>query len=339
MSKVAVSLALFALLTPTAVQAQSVEGFYSGRQAKFFIASAGGGGYDFYSRLVALHLSRHLSGHPTFIMQNMPGAGGIVLANHLYNVAPRDGSEIGMLARAAGTWPLLRPKDKAPRYDATKFNWIGSPQQEVGLLLVRQPSPIKTLADLKTHELILSGTSRAAPPSYYPRLFNKLFGTRFKVVEGYKGSQAALLALERGEVQGHSSGSAAAPLRARIAPWIKQGKIKILAQIGLARDPEYPDVPLITDLAISEADRQAVELVLTQQRMAWPIVAPPGVPPERVKALRDAFDATMNDPAFLTDAAKQKLIINPVSGKEIEALLSRAYATPKDVLARVTAQQ
>ncbi len=315
--------------------AQSVADFYAGRQAKFFIASAGGGGYDFYARLVGRFMARHIPGNPLFVMQNMPGSGGVILANHLYNVAPRDGSEIGMVARAAGTQPLLDPKDKGPRYDATRFNWIGTPQQEVGLLLVRQSSPIRTLADLKTHELILSGTSPVAPTSLYPRLLNRLLGTKLKVVEGYKSSQDALLALERGEVDGHSSGSAAAPLRERIAPWIKDGKVKILAQIGLARDPDYPDVPLILELATTPAERQVLELVLIQQLMAWPVVAPPDVPADRIEALRRAFDKTMTDPDFLAEAARQKLKINPVSGGKISELLARVYATPKDVLERV----
>jgi tripartite-type tricarboxylate transporter receptor subunit TctC len=260
----------------------------------------------------------------------------VIVANYLYNIAPHDGSEIGMVARGAATQPLLDPKDRGPKYVATKFNWIGTPQQEVGLLLVRQPSAIRTLADLKTHELILSGTSSVAPTSLFPRMFNRLFGTKLKVIEGYKSSQDALLALERGEVEGHSSGSSAAPLRERIAPWIKEGKIKVLAQIGLARDPEYPDVPVILDLATTPEERQVMELALTQQLLAWPIVAPPEVPADRVKALRDAFDATMIDSEFLAEAGRQKLVINPVSGAAINELLDRVYATPKELLGRVT---
>jgi tripartite-type tricarboxylate transporter receptor subunit TctC len=317
------------------VRAQAAKEFYSGRQIRFAIGSAGGGGYDFYSRLVGRFMNRHLPGNPFFVMQNMPGAGGVIVANYLYNIAPHDGSEIGMVARGAATQPLLDPKDRGPRYVATRFNWIGTPQQEVGLLLVRQPSPIKTLADLKTHELILSGTSPVAPTSLYPRMLNRLVGTKFKVIEGYKSSQDSLLAVERGEVEGHSSGSSAAPLRDRIAPWVQSGKVKVLAQIGLARDPEYPDVPLILDLATTAQDRQIMELALTQQLLAWPIVAPPDVPADRVKALRDAFDATMTDADFLAEAGRQKLIINPVSGLAINALLDRAYATAPDVLERV----
>jgi tripartite-type tricarboxylate transporter receptor subunit TctC len=242
-----------------------------------------------------------------------------------------------MVGRGVGIEPLLDPKDKAPRYVASKFNWIGTPQQEVGLVFMRLPSPIATMADLKTHELIVSGTTSAAAPSYYPRLMNNLLGTRFKVIEGYKSSQEALLALERGEVDGHCSGSSSAPLRARMEPLVDAGKVKIIAQLGREKDPDYPDVPLILDLAPTPADRQVLELAFTQQVMAWPLVAPPGVPADRITALRDAFEATMRDPDFLAEAARQKVIINPVSGDKIASLIDRIYALPKDVLDRVAA--
>jgi tripartite-type tricarboxylate transporter receptor subunit TctC len=267
----------------------------------------------------------------------MPGAAGMVAANYLYNIARHDGSEIGMVGRGVGIEPLVDPKDRGPRYVAAKFNWIGTPQQEVGFVLMRLPSPIATMEDLQAHELIVSGTTSAAAPSYYPRLMNALLGTRFKVVEGYKSSQEALLALERGEVDGHCSGSISAALRARIEPLIAAGKAKILAQIGREKDPDYPDIPSILDLAAAPADRQVMELVLTQQVMAWPLVAPPGVPADRIKALRDAFEAAMQDPDFLAEAARQKLIINPVSGEKIAGLIDRIYASPKDVLDRVAA--
>jgi tripartite-type tricarboxylate transporter receptor subunit TctC len=220
---------------------------------------------------------------------------------------------------------------------ATKFNWIGTPQQEVGLVLVRASSPVRTLDDLRTHEVVVSGTSPAAPPSFYPRLLNKLFGTRFKVVDGYKSSQEALLALERGEVDGHTSGSSAAPIRERIAPWLAEGKVRLVAIIGLERDPQYPAAPTVLELAKRPTERQILELVLTQQVMAWPVVMPPDVPAGRVRALRDAFDVSVKDPEFLADAAKQKLIINPVSGQALQDLLERVYATPKDILDLVTA--
>ncbi|HLH94112.1 MAG TPA: tripartite tricarboxylate transporter substrate-binding protein [Xanthobacteraceae bacterium] len=329
--------AVFCALLGGSAHADPVEDFFAGRQIKFILGSAGGGGYDSYSRLLMPFLSRHLPGHPSFVLQEMPGAAGMTAANHLYNIARRDGSEIGMVGRGVGIEPLLDPKDKAVRYVATNFNWIGTPQQEVGLVFVRLPSPIASMEDLKTHELIVSGTTSAAAPSYYPRLMNALLGTRFRVVEGYKSSQEALLALERGEVDGHCSGSSSAALRARMEPLISAGKVKILAQLGREKDPAYPDVPLILDLAANSADRRLLELAFTQQVMAWPVVAPPGVPAERVQALRTAFDAAMKDPDFLAEAARQKVYINPVSGEKIAALLEQLYASPKDVLDRAAA--
>lgn len=320
---------------PVASQAQTVEQFYTGKQVKFLIGSQAGTGYDVYARIVARFMTKHLPGHPLFLMQNMPGAGGVIVSNYLYNVAARDGSEIAMLPRGAATQPLLEPNTGA-KYEATKFNWIGTPQQEVGLLLVRQPSPVQTLADTKTKELILAGTTPVSPSSYYPNLMNKLLGTKFKIVEGYKSSQEALLALERGEAEGHSSGSSSGALRERIAPWIKEGKVKILAQVGIEKDRDFPDVPLVMDLAQNNDDRRVMELVFTQQLMAWPIGAPPGVPADRVEALRAAFDAAMKDPEFLAEAERQKLLINPVGGKKIAELLDRVYSTPKELVDKVT---
>jgi tripartite-type tricarboxylate transporter receptor subunit TctC len=318
-----------------AAEQESVAAFYADRQVTFVIGSAGGGGYDFYSRLIARYMPRHLPGHPLFVMQNMPGAAGVLAADYLYNQAPRDGSEIGMVGRAVGTLPLLDPKNPGPKYDATKFNWIGTPQQEIGLILAREPSPIQDLEDLRAHELVVSGTSQDSPPSFYPKLLNALVGAKFHVIEGYKSSQDALLALDRGEVNGHVSGSSAAPLRAQIAPALRSGRLRVIAQVGLTKDPAYAQAPLVMDLAKTSFERQALQLVLLQQAMAWPMVAPPGVPAARVAALRAAFEATMADRDFLAAAASEKLGIDPLGGAEIEALIARAYAAPKPVVQAV----
>jgi tripartite-type tricarboxylate transporter receptor subunit TctC len=221
------------------------------------------------------------------------------------------------------------------KFDATKFNWLGTPQQELGLLLVSTKTPVKTVADLKTYELTVSSTGRAAATSVYPRLMNNLFGTKFKVIEGYKSSQEALLAVERGEVTGHSSGGSSAAFRARIAPWLKDGSIKVLMQLSVSKDPDYPDVPLITELATNDAEKQILELVLVQQVMGRPMLAPPNMPADRVKALRDAFDATMTDPDFVAECDKQQLEINPVGGAKLNAMLDRVYQTPKAVVDQV----
>jgi tripartite-type tricarboxylate transporter receptor subunit TctC len=331
---VAVAFAAAAFAPPA--QAQSVEQFYAGKQGKLIIGGGTGGGYDFYGRLIGPFLTRHLPGAPNFIPTSMPGAGGITAANYLYNIAPKDGTEIGIVGRAVSTQPLISPKDKGPHYVATKFNWLGTPTQETGILLVRSAAKVKTIQDLKTQELVVSGTGASAPPSLYPRIMNNLFGTKFKVVTGYEGSQTALLAVERGEVDGHVASSATAPLRDRIAPWLQSGSVKVIAQIGLEKDPRNGDVPLIMELASSDLQRQVMELVLVQQVMAWPFLAPPDVPADRVAALRAAFDATMKDPEFLARAAKQQLDIDPVGGAQLNKLLDKIYASPKEVLDKVS---
>ena len=317
------------------VSADAVADFYKGKRITFLIPTSPGGSYHAYGLQITRYMGKHVPGNPTFVLQNMPGAGGIVAANYLYNVSARDGSELGMTGRASAIEPLMNPADKSVRFVATKFNWIGTPQQEIGILLIWQPSPIKTLDDLKTHEVTVSSTGRAAATSVYPRLMNNMFGTKFKVIEGYKSSQEGLFAMEKGEVAGHSSGGSSSAFRNRVDPWLRDGRVKMLLQLSLEKDPAYPDVPLITELAKSEADRQILELVLIQQVMGRPVLAPPGLPADRVKALRDAFDATMKDPEFVAECDKQKLEVNPVGGAHLNELLERVYATPKDVTDRV----
>lgn len=313
---------------------QSLEDFYRGRQVKFIVGSAGGGGYEFYARILAKHIGRHIPGNPSFILQTMPGAGGAIAANYLYNLAQRDGSEIAMLGRATITQTLLEPDEASIRFDPKQFNWIGSPQQEVGLILIRQPSPVKRIEDLRTFDVIVSGTTRMGPPSFYPRVLNQLLGMKFNVVEGYKSSQEALLALERGEVSGHASGSSAAPFRQRVAPWVKDGLVSIVAQIGLQRDEEYPDIPTVFELATMDEQRGVMQLLFAQQVVAWPLVAPPNMPAPRLAAFRNAFNKVMIDKDFLDDAARSALIIRPVNGEEIDSLLDKVFKTPEAIIAK-----
>lgn len=327
------ALALIALAyTRSPAIGQSVEQFYQGRQIKFVVGSAGGGGYEFYARLLAKHIGRYIPGRPAFILQTMPGAGGAIAANYLYNFAQQDGSEIAMLGRATITQTLLEPDDASIRFDPMQFNWIGSPQQEVGLILVRQPSRVKTIKDLLSNEVIVSGTTRMGPPSFYPRVLNNLLGTKFTVIEGYKSSQEALLALERGEVSGHASGSSAAPFRQRIAPWVKDGLVNVIAQIGLQRDEDYPEVPSVFEMATTDEQRKIMQLLFAQQIVAWPLVGPPKMPPERVAAFREGFSKVMLDKDFLDDASKSALIIKPVSGAVIDSLRNQIFKTPQAII-------
>ncbi len=324
---------------PLAAGAQSVEDFYKGRQVTMIASASVGGGYDLYARHLARHMGGHLPGKPSILVRNMTGAAGVIAANHLYNVAEQDGSVLGQLQRNVPFMALLAAggdkKEATPlRFDGRKFHWLGSPQQELGLLLVGTRTGVKTFDDLKKQELTASSTGRGAATSIYPRLMNEVFGTRFRVIEGYAGSQEGLLALERGEVDAHASGGSSASFRNRIAPWLKDGRIMVIAQLGMEKDSAFPDAPAVMELPMSEEDRQLFELALAEQVMGRPFLAPPGVPADRVKALRAAFDATMKDPAYLKEAEAQKLEINPVSGERINKLLDAVYSRPPSLIAR-----
>jgi tripartite-type tricarboxylate transporter receptor subunit TctC len=328
---------VLSLVAPVAAAAQSVEDVYSGKRIRLVVGSAAGGAYDAFARTMTRYLSRYIPGHPGFVVENLPGGGGLLSANYLANIAASDGLILGMVERGSAMEPIINASIGRARFDSRQFKWIGSPTQEIGLTVVRQPSPIKSVDDLTNFELIVSSTTHTAPTSIYPRVLNGLFGTRFKVIEGYKSSRDALLALDRGEVDGHLSGASSGILRAQIAPWIQDGKVKIIMQLGLTRDPAYPDAVLATELAKTADDRDILTLMFAQQVMAYPLLAPPGVPADRVGALRAAFDATMIDPEFLADARAQNLQVNPVGGAQIADLLGRLYATPPHILERFTA--
>ncbi len=330
----ALSLALAVVPASLPASAQSVEDFYHGKRIRLVVGSAAGGAYDAFARSLLRHIGRYVPGNPSFVVENQPGGGGLLSANYLYNIAPRDGSVLGMVERGSALDPIVNPKAGRARFDSRKFNWIGSPTQETGLVIVRQPSSVKTVDDLRRNQLIVSSTTHTAPTSIYPRLLGSLFGMRFKVVEGYKSSREALFAVERGEVEGHVSGASSGILRAQIAPWLAGGMVKILMQVGLAKDVAYPEATLVTELATTRAERDIVDLMCAQQVMAYPLLAPPDVPADRVAALRSAFDAVVKDADFLADARQQSLVVNPVGGEAIEAMLVRLYATPPEILDR-----
>jgi len=327
----------FVAISSAASSEKSTEDFFRGKTIRLIVGSAAGGGYDVYARATTRVMSRHLPGNPGIVIQNMPGGGGLLAANYLYNIAGKQGLEIGMVERGSPFERLFHPNQHQARFEPRKFNWIGSPEQEIGLGFLRLPSPVKTIEDVRTHELVVSATSHTALTSVYPRLLNNLFGMKFKVVEGYPSSQEALYALNRGEVEAHVSGASSGIMRGQVGPWIADGKVKVILQLGLRPDPAFPGAALVTDLAQTDADRQILELFFAQQVISYPFLAPPGVPADRVKAFRDAFDRTMKDPDFLADAKRANLAVNPVSGAEIDALLERVEKTPTDILSRASA--
>ena len=315
--------------------AQTPAEFYKGKRMTLITSASVGGGYDQYARLLAKHMPRFIPGNPTIVVQNMVGADGIRAANYLYKVAAQDGSVIGGLSRNNGVLHFYDPSNAAVQFDARKFHWLGSPQQEIGLFVLRTEKGAKSIDDLKRIEVTSSSTARSSPTSIYARMLNVLYGTKIKVVEGYPGSQEALLAMERNEVDSHVSGGSSAAFRARIAPLLKSGAAKIILQMGMTRDAEYPDIPTAIEIMPTAEGKQLFEIAFAEQVMGRPFVVPPGVPADRVKVLRDAFDAAVKDPELLKDAKSQRMEIDPVSGAEINALLDRVYAAPPALAARL----
>jgi tripartite-type tricarboxylate transporter receptor subunit TctC len=265
----------------------------------------------------------------------MPGAEGIKAANYLYAVAPRDGSVIGGLQRNTGLVKFYYPDNSGVQFDARKFIWLGSTQQEIGFFLLRTATGVKGVEGLRAKEVTISSTARTSPSSIYGRILNELFGTKIRVIEGYEGSQAALMAVERGEVDGHISGGTSAAFRARYRPWEKAGEVAVIMQLGMERDKEYPDAPTALDLAPNPAARSIFEIAFVEQVMGRPFVLPPDTPKDRAEVLRRAFDETMKDPALLEEAAKLGAEIDPVTGERINELLDKVYSAPADLTQRV----
>jgi tripartite-type tricarboxylate transporter receptor subunit TctC len=315
--------------------AQSVADFYRGKRITLVTSASVGGGYDQYARLLARHLQHHIPGEPAIIVQNMVGAEGLRAANFLYNIAPQDGTVIGGLSRNTGLARFYDFNNAGIQFDVRKFHWLGSPQQEVGLFILSTRSGLASIEDLAKREVTVSSTARNSPSSIYSRILNAAIGTRLKLIEGYDGSQACLMAIERGEVDAHVSGGSSSPFRARIAPWLQAGDAKVIMQMGMARDAAFPHVPTALEVVRTELDRRLFEIAFAEQVMGRPFVLPPGVPGDRIAALRAGFDATMRDAAFLDDARLQHAEIDPVGGEAINALLDRVYATPPEVAARL----
>ncbi|MCC6888458.1 MAG: hypothetical protein IT536_08000 [Hyphomicrobiales bacterium] len=292
-----------------------------------------GASYDIYMRTFARHLGKHLPG-TTVVPQNMAGAGSLRVANYLYNVAPKDGSTIGMFARGLAMQPLL--DDRGIQFDARKFNWIGSLSSEVSVVLSWHTRPFKTIADAQQREMIVSASGPGADSVIFPLIMNGVLGTKFKVVAGYPGAVDFLLAVERGEADG-TAGVSWSTIASSKPDWIREKKITIMSQLATKRHADLAAAPLITDLAKTDSDRRVLELIFARQEIAYPLVAPPGVPAERVETLRRAFNAVLKDPEYLADARRQSLDSDPVDGAAITALIERIYSSPAEVIARARA--
>lgn len=314
---------------PEAARAQADS--YAGKQITLIIGSSAGGGYDVIARLLARHYGRLIPGNPTVVPQNMPGAASLAATNYLANQAARDGTVIAALQRGTLLAKIVNPK--GVMFDITKLNWIGSLNTETGLAVANASSPHRTAKDLFEHELVV-GAQAGSDPEISPLLYKNLLGMKFRIVSGYPGSNEVILAMERGEVQG-SGDWGISSVKAMRPTWLPEGKIRILLQGALKKHKELPEVPLPMEFAKNEVDRQVLELYFTQKTMARPVVAPPGVPPERMAILRKAFDALATDATFLADAARVKQDIDIVAGAELDRIVAKVAETTPEVAARL----
>ncbi len=324
-----------ALALPRLAHARTAADFYRSRKLTLITAASPGGGYDQYARLIARHMPRHIPGEPAITVQNMPGAEGLKASNHLYSVAPQDGSIIGGVSRNNGLAKFYDFNNAGIQFDARKFQWLGSPQQETGLFVINTKTGVTKIDDIRGRELTVSSTAHSSPSSVYARMLNAFYGSKLRVIEGYAGSQECLMAVERNETDSHISGGSSAQFRNRFTPWVKQGKARVILQMGMARDAAFADVPTALEIVATAEEKQLFEIAFAEQVMGRPFLLGPGVPADRVKILRDAFDATMKDPQFLAEAAKEHAEIDPVDGATINALLERVYAAPADVAQRL----
>jgi tripartite-type tricarboxylate transporter receptor subunit TctC len=326
------SAAALLMAAPVAVLAQGASDTFKGRTIDLYTGYTVGGGYDLYTRLLARHIGRHLPGNPTVVPKNMEGAASLRLANWLYTAAPKDGTAFGTIGRGTALDPLLR--QPGAQFDGTRFSFIGSMNDEVSICVAWHTVPIKTFDDVMQREFLVGGTGPGDDTIQFPRVLVGVLGAKLKIITGYPGGNDAVLAMERGELQGRCGWSYSS-VKAAHPDWLAEKKITILLQFGLAKHPELPDVPLITDLAKTDDQLRLLRFVFARQVMGRPYIAPPGVPAATVAALRQAFMETMADPEFLADAERGKFEINPVPGERIQQLVAELYRTPPELTKRL----
>jgi len=314
---------------------QSVEEFYKGKQMRFVIRSAGGGGYDLYSRLIAAHIVRHIPGNPSIIPQNMPGAGGIIAANYMGDIAPKDGTHLTMISQALAMDQSLglTPSFKA---DLRSFGWIGNLGDSNILTYTYHTSTTKTMEDAKKRETTMGATGAGSATTWLPIVYNRLLGTKFKLIQGYKSGSDVKLAMERGEVEGYAANPWAALVSAS-PELIKNKQLNILTQVGLDKEDDLPNVPLLSELAIDKDSKDILTWISTAMAVGRPIGTTPGVPPERLAALRKAFLDTVKDPVFLAAAAKVDAEIKPIDGVKLQGMIDSVMSSPQSLKDKVKA--
>ena len=313
--------------TPAAAQADAL----AGKSVQMIIGFGPGGGYDLWGRTLGRHIGKHLPGHPNVVPQNMPGAGSYAAASYIFNIAPKDGSVLGIIARDAALGPLTGAS--GARFDPTRLSWIGTPTKETNVCIVFHTAPVKSVQDLYEKQLILGDTGPGTGTRSYPKVLNDVLGMKFKLVGGFPSSAEVFLAMERGEVDGICESLDS--IKNRRPEWIPNKTVSVLFQGGAEPNPELQGVPFVLDLARTDEQKKTIEFLYAGQGIGRPFVAPPDLPAERLKMLRDAFNATMKDADFIAETKKSKLELEPEDGEHLAALIAKIYATPKPIVDKI----
>jgi tripartite-type tricarboxylate transporter receptor subunit TctC len=320
-------LAALAAVTPAAAQTEAP----AGKTVQMIIGFGPGGGYDLWARTLGRHIGKHLPGNPNVVPQNMPGAGSYTAASYIFNIAPKDGSVLGIIARDAALGPLTGAA--GARFDPLRLSWIGTPTKETNVCIAFHTAQVKTAQDLYQKQLIIGDTGAGTGTRSYPKVLNDVLGLKFKLVGGFPSSTEVFLAMERGEVNGICESLDS--IKNRRPDWIATGKIIILFQGGEQPNPELKDVPFVLDLARTDEQRRLIEFLYAGQGIGRPFVAPPDLPADRLRTLRNAFNATMKDADFVADTRRSKLELEPEDGEHLAALIAKIYATPKPIVDKI----
>jgi len=327
------AVALIGLAAGRAATAQTDDFYQRTKQVTVYVGFGPGSGYDVWAHFIARHIGRHLAGNPTFVIKNMPGAGSLTAANFLYNVAPKDGAAIGTFSRNLPAQALIRRK--GVKFDPREFGYIGSPYIASRVCVALASTNVRTIEDLRQHQVIMGGSGPATAPSFVPRLVNELLGTRFKVVEGYQSAADLHLAMERGEVSGVCQSFAT--IRNLDPNWLKSGKLRVLFNLESKRNPQLDGAPSIFEYVKKPDDRQTLQFIMSSTELGIPFATPPGIPQARLAVLRKAFDDTMKDPEFNREAARQNLEVVPTEGAELKTLVNDLYKIPEPIIKRARA--
>jgi tripartite-type tricarboxylate transporter receptor subunit TctC len=326
-------IALLLAAGASTASAQSIEQAFAGKTITIYVGYTAGGSYDLYGRLISRHLGAHLPGRPTVVVQNMPGAGSLKAANYLYEVAPRDGTALGVVVESTALEQALA--NPAVQYDAAKFTYVGRVATSNNIFMMWHSAKVQSLDDAKQFPAVMAGTGPGSIAETIPKLTNALLGTKFKLISGYPASTEAMLAMERGEVDGSSSSWAAVKVGKQ--DWLRDKKIKIILQTTPERIPELPDAPCLGEIGNTNEDKQVFALYASGSAIGRSLIGPPAIPAERVVALRGAFDAMVKDPEFVADIQKINVELDPLPGAAVAQLVAKALAVPKSVRERALA--